>query len=76
MLTLLLLSALIAKLKAVSGKFGFRASSYAIAINFENDSCLLLSVTSVMVRCLLAGVAMAHTWFVLGSMLSFRNASK
>ena len=43
-------------LKAVRGKFGFRASSYGIPINFVNDSCLLLSVTFVMVRCFLAGV--------------------
>ena len=45
------LSALIAKLKAVRGKFGFRASTYAILINFVNDSCVLLSVTFVMVHC-------------------------
>ena len=62
-----LLSALIAKLKAVRGKSGFRAGSYAIPNNVVNNFCLFVSATFVMICCFLVGVLVDQTWSFFGS---------
>ena len=66
---------LIDKLKAVRGKFGFRASFYTIPINFVNDSCLFLSVTFAMVHCFLAGVTVEQTLLFFVASFPFFKAT-